>query len=338
MIALKTFIIFLIATFAGLNLCAQTIVNGNFNSANTGWGCNPEAIYFEPTYGGTNSTNRVAEVDQQAGLCQTVSGFTIGTMYTISFKCSRRTTCGPTFQSMRLNVNNGALDVIISRNGGAFNFTMESFSFIATSTTQIIKFSGLTAGTCNLILDNITLTTIIPLPIELIDFSAIIKNDKTVALSWQTASERNNDYFTIERTIDGENWTAIQVIQGAGYSTEILSYSTEDFLSDKGIYYYRLKQTDFDGAFTYSDVRAVTVNQENEALTVFPNPTKGIFTILKSSNETAPKIYTNIGTEVAFSMFTVNATKDSYIYNISNLSNGFYFLKTENEIIKVIKN
>ena len=335
MAVLKTNVLFLFAFVVGLNVSAQTLINGNFNSGATSWGCNPETYHPETTYGGTNNSNTVAEVDQEAGLCQTISGFTIGSYYSISFKASRRTTCGPTFQSVKLNINNGALMANISRNGGGFNWGVETFYFVATSEIQTITFTSNTTGTCNLVFDNISLNLISALPIELVDFSALLKDSRTVDLAWQTASEKNNDYFTIERSTDGKNWTIIQEVKGAGNSNSVLNYETEDVLMEKGIYYYRLKQTDFDGAFTYSDIRAVAVNNPINETSIYPNPTNGSFTLTYSEDKEAPALYTSMGTEVV--EFNVIPTDGGFIYDISTLANGIYFLKTATETIKVVK-
>ncbi len=335
MAVLKTNVVFLFAFVVGLNVSAQTVTNGNFSSGSTGWGCNPEAYNPESTYGGSSNSNTVAEVDEEAGLCQTVTGFTVGSYYSISFKASRRTTCGPTFQSVKLKVNNGALTANISRNGGGFNWGVETFYFVATSTTHTITFTSNTAGTCNLVFDNITLNLISALPIELVDFSALLKNNRTVELAWQTASEKDNDFFTIERSVDGENWAAIQEIDGAGNSTNLLNYATTDVVSEKGIFYYRLKQTDFDGAYTYSDIRAVVVNQSASDMNVYPNPTNGSFTLTYSEEMEAPALYTTMGTEAI--EYNVIPTNGGFIYDISTLANGIYFLKTATETIKVVK-
>jgi len=335
MAVLKTNVFFLFAFVVGLNVSAQTVTNGNFSSGSTGWGCNPEAYNPESTYGGSSNSNTVAEVDQEAGLCQTVTGFTVGSYYSISFKASRRTTCGPTFQSVKLNINNGALTANISRNGGGFNWGIETFYFVATSTTHTITFTSNTAGSCNLVLDNISLNLMSALPIELVDFSALLKNDRTVELAWQTASEKDNDFFTIERSVDGENWAAIQEIDGAGNSTNLLNYATTDVVSEKGIFYYRLKQTDFDGAYTYSDIRAVVVNLSASKMNIFPNPTNESFTLLYSEEMEAPALYTTMGTEAI--EYNVIPTNGGFIYDISTLANGIYFLKTAKETIKVVK-
>jgi surface protein len=109
-----------------------------------------------------------------------------------------------------------------------------------------------------------------PLPVELLDFTAEIKN-RTVDLTWQTASEHNNDFFTVERSSDGFNFELIAYVDGAGNSTSLLSYATQDANPFVGVSYYRLKQTDFDGAFEYSDIRVIVKSDDSDLL-VFPNP------------------------------------------------------------------
>ena len=98
-----------------------------------------------------------------------------------------------------------------------------------------------------------------PLPIDLLDFSAKA-GDAGVSLKWITATEINNNYFTIQRSIDGSNWEIINYVQGAGNSNHIITYTWDDMNPVKGISYYRLKQTDFDGQYEYFDPVAVQFN------------------------------------------------------------------------------
>lgn len=84
------------------------------------------------------------------------------------------------------------------------------------------------------------------LPIELLAFNAVGRPDH-VKLSWSTASETNNDYFTIERSRDLLSWDAIGYKEGAGNSHQTMTYHLEDRMPWRGMVYYRLKQTDFDG-------------------------------------------------------------------------------------------
>jgi hypothetical protein len=88
------------------------------------------------------------------------------------------------------------------------------------------------------------------LPIELLSFVPEIKTDR-ITLNWTTGSEINNDYFTLERSRDLYGWEVLGFVEGAGNSSTPLSYSFSDLRPLDGLAYYRLKQTDFDGAFKY---------------------------------------------------------------------------------------
>jgi hypothetical protein len=90
------------------------------------------------------------------------------------------------------------------------------------------------------------------LPVELTSFTGH-QRDRYNLLEWQTASENNNDYFTLERSHDGRNWINIADVNGASISTLLLNYDYQDYLfSQNSINYYRLSQTDFDGTKKYT--------------------------------------------------------------------------------------
>jgi hypothetical protein len=99
----------------------------------------------------------------------------------------------------------------------------------------------------------------VTLPIELIDFSVGLNANGLPKLNWRTASEKDNDFFSIERSRDGRNFHDIAQLPGAGDHVGILEYSFEDPTPLYGQVYYRLKQTDFDGTFSYSHVERVFV-------------------------------------------------------------------------------
>ncbi len=103
------------------------------------------------------------------------------------------------------------------------------------------------------------------LPIELLDFNANIQN-KVVRLEWTTASEVNNDFFTIERSADALHFDAIQTVLGVGNSTRLIQYEVFDYSPLSGQSYYRLRQTDFDGNSTVSKMIAVNFSNENNAI------------------------------------------------------------------------
>ena len=113
------------------------------------------------------------------------------------------------------------------------------------------------------------------LPIELVYFTAD-EIGGGVRFAWETASELNNDYFTIEFSIDAVEFTELTTIEGAGTSTEPHFYRYSDFSTNCGVVYYRLKQTDFDGNFSYSKIVSVVFadNQITDSYNyfIYPNP------------------------------------------------------------------
>ena len=125
-----------------------------------------------------------------------------------------------------------------------------------------------------------------PLPIRLVFFRGHLKEDNVI-LTWQTATESNNEYFTIERIVSTHRndsplgWEEIDVVPGAGSSNTLRSYKLVDKLplpsAPSMIIYYRLKQTDYDGAYEYSDAVAVSVLRKVK-FAVHPNPSPGIVT------------------------------------------------------------
>lgn len=113
---------------------------------------------------------------------------------------------------------------------------------------------------------------IMPLPIHLLTFNATA-SATSIELLWRTASETNNDYFTLEKTSDFKEFETVAKIKAAGNSTTEQLYSTTDNKPIQGVNYYRLKQTDYDGKTTISDYSSVTFIPSVEfKFNVFPNP------------------------------------------------------------------
>jgi len=112
------------------------------------------------------------------------------------------------------------------------------------------------------------------LPIDLVSFNAIA-NEKTVEISWITASEINNDYFIIERSGDGLVWEEVVEAKGAGTSNTIISYFEIDPEPLMGLSYYRISQFDFNGKNrTFNIVPVEIIATNNGTMSVFPNPAK----------------------------------------------------------------
>ena len=125
-----------------------------------------------------------------------------------------------------------------------------------------------------------------PLPVELVSFDGAYENP-VVTLTWQTASELNNDYFTLERSASGTQFETLAKISGAGTSSQAHSYSYIDASPFPKVTYYRLKQTDYDGASEYSKIiRVETLQEKERKMSVYPNPNAGSEITLTLDNHT----------------------------------------------------
>ncbi|MFN4915460.1 MAG: T9SS type A sorting domain-containing protein [Sphingomonadales bacterium] len=119
--------------------------------------------------------------------------------------------------------------------------------------------------------------SIAPLPVSLLSFSGRAA-DKEVHLNWVTASEQNSSHFEVERSANGKDYTAIGHVKAGGNSFSILNYQFKDVNSINGSSYYRLKQVDVDGKFTYSHKVFITMRGGSEAI-IGPNPSEAAVTL-----------------------------------------------------------
>lgn len=179
-----------------------------------------------------------------------------------------------------------------------------------------------------------------PLPIELLRFRGYPLESHNV-LQWATLSEKNNDYFTIEKSADGINFYELGTIDGAINSNTLLEYQYFDELPLPGINYYRLIQTDINGKFTKSEMISVDFTPHNiYAGAAFPNPSNGDFYL---------DIFCENGTSVIIDIFdiagklisseTQNTNKgiSRYTLRTSDLNKGMYFVSIkEKESKKII--
>lgn len=169
------------------------------------------------------------------------------------------------------------------------------------------------------------------LPIELISFRAEYQQDK-VKLSWVTANEINNEYFTIQHSVDGSNFQDVEDVNSAGNSSSIQSYFTFHKEPESGMNYYRLKQTDFDGKNSLSNIEAVKILDGK--INAFPNPVTHEINISFADFEKGEidfAIYNIYGKEI----FSQQATIEDrlHIINLNEVGSflpGTYFIKIFN--------
>ncbi len=164
-----------------------------------------------------------------------------------------------------------------------------------------------------------------PLPIELLSFDAKpIEN--VVKITWETATEIDNDHFTIERSEDGNNWERLFDIQGAGNSDQVIWYEAFDFRPLAGVSYYRLKQTDFDGTHSYSSIVFVWSNQGISSVNIYPNPSPGRFIVQSNANLSLDQLqlYDLSGKPLGNHIKMVN---QQIIVDLANEPSGIYLLQ-----------
>ncbi|HEY0978967.1 MAG TPA: T9SS type A sorting domain-containing protein [Flavobacteriales bacterium] len=175
-----------------------------------------------------------------------------------------------------------------------------------------------------------------PLPVELLEFNARPVGEQRVHLTWSTASEHNSYHFTVERSADIADWTDVCRTDAAVNSTQVLDYDCYDGNALLGVSYYRLVQTDLDGAQHRSDVRVVDLGRSNKALMgeklfVYPNPTTGTVTILGTAAELSGwRVFDTMGRDVTGSIQQKGYSEGRLQLDLTALSSGLYTVRTAN--------
>ena len=174
------------------------------------------------------------------------------------------------------------------------------------------------------------------LPIELLSFTAGLKGN-AVRLDWATAQEINNDYFTIERSDNGTEFDEIMVVRGAGNSNSILTYSVDDKAPLNGTAYYRLKQTDFDGQSSTSNIVIVQATNLTQGINmqreVYPNPFTESFTMAFNVHDRGSvnvSLRDIQGKLISSKAINANKGENQFSFeNGSSLPKGLYFVSLE---------
>ena len=244
------------------------------------------------------------------------------------------------------NIENGLDHTLrISYNSGSQTLTATVLNAAATITYGTVSYSpinpmtlfgtnapyfGFTASTGGLNnQQSACLAASLILPITLADFT-VDCNAGEVKLKWSTASEINNNYFTIERSTNGKDFEIVGTVNGAGNSSTIKNYLWIDESPLPVTAYYRLKQTDFNGDLSYSNVLASSC-QSNNNIVIYPNPAHGTFSFNYNSDK-----HENLTVELFNMAGQLILRKDfnelplgysEHNININDISNGIYYVK-----------
>ncbi|MGC4037664.1 MAG: T9SS type A sorting domain-containing protein [Chitinophagaceae bacterium] len=185
------------------------------------------------------------------------------------------------------------------------------------------------------------------LPLNLLSFTAFV-NSTNVDLKWTTSAEKNVSHFTVERSVDGKNFSEEATVFAFGNTTKEESYNYTDniYKINTSIIYYRLRCVDEDGKYTYSPVRIVRIanEQDNAKVLAYPNPFMNELRITVPQTMQGKsfriELFNNNGQVVKAQ--NVAAASQTETITTSELQRGFYVIRitsaTEKSQFKVIKN
>lgn len=188
--------------------------------------------------------------------------------------------------------------------------------------------SAVTAAKENFFRSWALVSSVTSLPVELISFEPKCIDNQTV-IKWTTAAEINNSHFEIQHSTDGNSWSTIDSVQGAGNSTTVINYEqTVKVNSNQEVDYYRLKQVDFDGTSAHSDIKLCSCDGGLEITSLYPNPSDGEVNILINSTEGGTlslKIYDTLGKLIVNDVLTIQQGAN-VINNVIQGEGGKYFV------------
>jgi hypothetical protein len=177
-----------------------------------------------------------------------------------------------------------------------------------------------------------------------------LKGNGKVDLKWTTASEKDNDFFTVERSVDGTDFEKILTLPGAGNSAVQRNYSASDKEPVMGVSYYRLKQTDYNGKFTYSEIKKVNYDDVKastavEIRSITPTAFNDHFTVnfISKESQAAEFILTSINGQIIDRMGIMMEEGNNYIEwtDIYNMQKGIYMVviatAKEKAVMKIMK-
>ena len=176
------------------------------------------------------------------------------------------------------------------------------------------------------------LTTLNPLPVELVEFTAQRQAQTAVAVKWATASEKNSAYFEVQRSLNGLDFATIATVAAQGSSTRTSSYAALDKTAPAGLLYYRLRQADRDGTVAFSPVVTVAGAGVATKVLLYPNPTRATVSFI-AETATPYRVLNQLGQALLYG--TVEPGTASVA--VEALPVGLYFLELHTATGRVVQ-
>lgn len=171
-------------------------------------------------------------------------------------------------------------------------------------------------------------------PVEFDGFYLTRGNENSVKVNWSTASEQNNSHFVIQRSTDNENFTDVAEVEGSGNSSTRNLYAFNDNNLKPNLYYYRIKQVDYNGAFAYSVVRSINLKEKANVIAdqVYPNPfnTEINLSVFAVKAENASVIVGDLNGKVVIEKsFNLSEGEQTLTIPTENLPSGVYIIQVK---------
>ncbi len=184
-------------------------------------------------------------------------------------------------------------------------------------------------------------TNITTLPLDLLTFTGVLENNAVTLLKWKTTNQINTSHFVVERSITGNNFNTIGVVNAVSNNSNVFNYSFND--NDAAnqrspILYYRLKITDANGAFKYSTVISILLPGINGTITISPNPVVNNLNAAVTSPVTGIaswRVIDNTGRTILYSTSLLKKGSNVLSININKLAVGSYYLYVSGDGINV---
>lgn len=180
-------------------------------------------------------------------------------------------------------------------------------------------------------IDNFRLQGVESLPVEFLSFSAQALGKTSAALSWTTASETGSDFFAIERSTNGRDFSTIGTVLAAGTTESVSTYSFTDREALIGANHYRLRQVDLDGSTSFSELRLVMLTGDETEVLAWPNPTLDQLNLSAELTGMA-RVFRADGTLVR-----EQSLEQSNNVNVATLPAGYYLLRVGDRVIPFVK-
>lgn len=238
---------------------------------------------------------------------------------------------------VQLSVFGGSCASLSMLSGSCINYASNNstgtwtFTGLSIGNTYYIRTDGYAGDLCSYSFNPVS--GVVILPVELSDFKVEALSSGYNKISWKTLSENNSDYFTLEKSANGEDFYSIEKVKAAGHSSSLLYYQHLDLSDSPQTVYYRLKSVDRDGKSAYSGIRSVQ-NTPGGGVVVYPNPSlTGIFQLELNDFEKLPEI--RVLNSLGQTVYQQTAVQgSSTTLDLSVLSSGVYSVKIlgENEV------